>query len=106
MSAIILLTPFASIFVTASFRAAISSINFTLSPGLEVSTVSVARAEIMPIFWPPISMITEPFTRFFRSGSWLKSRLLETTGNETASINFARPSGPSSNSWFPTAMAS
>jgi hypothetical protein len=29
----------------------------TPGPGLEISAVSVVSAEMMPIFWPPISLM-------------------------------------------------
>ena len=43
---------------TSACRLSISSMNTTFGPGEEVSAVSVARAETMPIFSPPTSSTT------------------------------------------------
>ena len=56
---------------------------------------------MIPIFFPPISLIMYGFIKALSSEYWLKSQFEHTRGYDTFFANGTKPATPSSNSWFP-----
>ena len=77
-----------------------------LGPGLASSSVSSGVSPISPIRSPPTSTTVAGISTPASDGSREISALASRIGNPTASIRPRNTSGPSSNSWLPTVIAS
>ena len=78
----------------------------TFGPGDANSSVSCGVRPIKPIFSPPFSITVDFWMTSDKSGSPETSALDIRIGKFVFPMNSRRISGPSSNSWLPTVMAS
>uniref|UniRef100_A0A6B0UQX8 Uncharacterized protein n=1 Tax=Ixodes ricinus TaxID=34613 RepID=A0A6B0UQX8_IXORI len=93
-----------------SFLMLLISSKISILPGLAIVNVSVVTTPITPIFTPLISYTIDFSTSIpFNAGSSFVSRFVPKTVTLAFFILLrkgSRPSGPSSNSWFPRHTAS